>query len=469
MLSKIKGKKVLVLGLAKSGRAAVRLLIKAGAAGIVANDCKQADLLQKEMEEFSACPQVEIAGGGHPPALLEGVSLIIKSPGINPGLPFLKYARHRGIPVFSEIELAYVCSPAPLVGITGTNGKTTTTSLAGEMYRRQYPGVHVAGNIGFPLCRAADEASKGDIIIAELSSFQLEDTEKFKVHIAAVLNITSDHLDYHRTPANYIAAKRRILANQGKDDWAVLNWDDNRARLFEKYARGGILPFSRRVELNPGVCIRDNSIVVNDPAGSCKICAVGDLRIPGLHNLENALAAAGLAWAGGVQAENIAHTLKNFPGVAHRLEDVAVFHGVKFINDSKGTNPDAALNALRAVRGPKILIAGGKNKGSDFRPFAGALEKENVKELILLGEAAPLLASAAREKGFKNIKPAAGIEEAVQEAFVSASSGDTVLLSPACASWDMFKDYEQRGEAFKSAVHLLMEGLEKDEKNLHRT
>jgi UDP-N-acetylmuramoylalanine--D-glutamate ligase len=461
VLNKIKGKRVLVLGLAKSGRAAVRLLLKAGASSIIANDCKQSDLLQKEMDEFSAYSQVEIVGGGHPQALLEGVSLIIKSPGINPQLPFLIYAHNRGIPVYSEIELAYSFSPAPIVGITGTNGKTTTTSLAGEMYSRQYSGVHVAGNIGFPLCQAADEASEGDIIVAELSSFQLEDTDKFKAHIAAVLNITADHLDYHRSLDNYIAAKRKILANQGEDDWVVLNWDDHQTRLFKKYARGKVLPFSRKEELNPGVCIRDNTIVVNSYAGTYKICSVEDVKIPGLHNLENALAAAGLAWAGGVQAENIAHTLKSFPGVPHRIEDVAVLLGVKFINDSKGTNPDAALNALKAVRGPKILIAGGKNKGSDFQPFAKALREEGVKGLILLGETAPLLASAALEEGFKNVELAAGIEEAVLKAFSSASPGDTVLLSPACASWDMFKNYEQRGEAFKSAVYSLKEGLEK--------
>ena len=461
MLNKIKGKRVLVLGLAKSGRAAVRLLIKTGASSIVANDCKQLDLLQKEMEEFSAYSQLEIEGGGHPQTLLEGVSLIIKSPGINPELQFLKYAHNRGIPVYSEIELAYSFSPAPLVGITGTNGKTTTTSLAGEMYRRQYSGVHVAGNIGLPLCQAVDEASGGDIIVAELSSFQLEDTDKFKVHIAAVLNITPDHLDYHRSLDNYIAAKRKILANQGEGDWVVLNWDDHQTRLFKEYARGKVLPFSRKKELNPGVCIRDNKIVINDDAGAYNICAVEDVKIPGLHNLENALAAAGLAWAGGVHVENIAHTLKSFPGVPHRLEDVAVLSGVKFINDSKGTNPDAALNALKAIRGPKILIAGGKDKGSDFQPFMKALGKESVKRLILLGEAAPLLASAALEEGFNNVEPAAGIEEAVLKAFSFASSGDTVLLSPACASWDMFKNYEQRGEVFKSAVFSLKKGLEK--------
>lgn len=461
MLDKIRGKRVLVLGLGKSGRAAVRLLIKAGASSVVANDRKQTDLMQEEAEEFSAYSQVEIVGGGHPQGLLEGVSLIIKSPGISPDLPFLKSALDKGVPVYSEIELAYNYTPATIVGITGTNGKTTTTSLTGEMFRRQFSGVHVAGNIGFPLCQAAVEASEGDIIIAELSSFQLEDTDKFRVHIGAVLNITPDHLDYHRTVDNYIAAKRKILNNQRGGDWIVINWDDSQARKFQDYAGGKVLPFSRKKELNPGICIRDNTIAINFFDEVYNICSVEDVKIRGLHNLENALAAVGVAWAGGVRAENIVQALRSFPGVPHRLEEVAVLSGIRFVNDSKGTNPDAAINALRAVRGPKILIAGGKNKGSDFQPLVKALRMESVKGLILLGETAPLLTSAALKEGFNNVELAAGIEEAVLKAFSSASSGDTVLLSPACASWDMFKNFEQRGEVFKSAVFSLKKGLEK--------
>lgn len=467
MINKIEGERVLVLGLAKSGRAAVRLLIKAGASRIIANDCKQSDLLQKEMEEFLGDKQVEIEGGGHSPALLEGISLVIKSPGINPELPFLKNALQRGIPVYSEIELAYFFSPVPIVGITGTNGKTTTTSLVGEMYQQQYPGVHVAGNIGFPLCRAVGEASEGDIIVAELSSFQLADSQKFKVHIAAVLNIATDHLDYHRTLNNYITAKRKILANQTYDDWAVLNWDDPQTRKFLDHVRGKVLPFSRKEELNPGICVRDNTIIVNHYSSVEHVCSVEEVKIPGLHNLENALAAVGVAWAGGIKVENIAHVLRSFSGVPHRLEEVAVLAGVKFVNDSKGTNPHASLNALRALPGPKILIAGGKNKGSDFQALARALSKERVKKLILLGETAPLIASAARGEGFSNVELVADMKGAVSRAFISATSGDTVLLSPACASWDMFVNFEQRGEVFKSAVFSLKEGLEKDEKTPH--
>ncbi|RJX29030.1 MAG: UDP-N-acetylmuramoyl-L-alanine--D-glutamate ligase [Dethiobacter sp.] len=467
MIEKIKGKKVLVLGLARSGRAAVQLLVKAGASRVVANDHQELQLLPREIvEEYQKHPRIELAAGGHPESLLEGVALIIKSPGIKPGLALLQKAREKGIPVCSEIELAFHFSAVPFIGITGTNGKTTTASLTGDIFRRQFPGVYVAGNIGFPLCEAVMEASKGDIIIAESSSFQLEDIRNFRVHIAAVLNITPDHLDYHESMENYVDAKRKILLNQNSDDWAVLNWDDPLVRTFSSYIKGKMLPFSRREELNPGVCLRDNNIFINNGLDMFLVCPAGEVKIPGLHNLENALAAVAISWAGGVKVENIALSLKTFPGVPHRLEKVEEIGGVTFINDSKGTNPDATLNALRALPGPKILIAGGLNKGSDFRHLAQVMAGEGVKSLVLLGETASLIASAARMEGLKDVYVVPDLQAAVLKAFTSAVPGDTVLLSPACASWDMFKNFEERGELFKSAVISLKEGLE-SEKSPH--
>jgi UDP-N-acetylmuramoylalanine--D-glutamate ligase len=467
MIEKIKGKKVLVLGLARSGRAAVQLLVKAGAFKVIANDHKEPALLRKEMEELLKYPQVEIVGGGHPESLLEGLALVIKSPGIKPGLALLQKAREKGIPIYSEIELAFHFSPVPLIGITGTNGKTTTTSLTGEIFRQQLQGVHVAGNIGFPLCEAVMEVSNGEIIIAELSSFQLEDIRNFRVHIAAVLNITPDHLDYHGSIKKYVNAKKKILLNQTSDDWAVLNWDDPLVRTFSSYVRGKMLPFSRRKELNPGVFVRDNKIFLDDGLHTDMVCPAGEVRIPGLHNLENALAAVAVSWAGGIKIENIARGLKTFPGVPHRLEMVKEIGGVTFINDSKGTNPDATLNALRAVPGSKVLIAGGLNKGSDFRPLVRVMAAEGVKSLVLLGETAPLIAALAREEGFADVSVVPDLQAAVLKAFISAVPGDTVLLSPACASWDMFKNFEERGEIFKSAVISLKEGFE-SEKCPHR-
>ncbi|MDO9536528.1 MAG: UDP-N-acetylmuramoyl-L-alanine--D-glutamate ligase [Bacillota bacterium] len=467
MIDSIRGKRVLVLGLAKSGRAAVDLLIKEGASSILANDSKERHLLLKEMKDILRYSQVEIFGGSHPESLLEGVSLIIKSPGIKPGLPLLQKARELGIPVFSEIELAFRFSPVPIFGITGTNGKTTTSSLIGEIFRRQFPVVYVAGNIGFPLCEAVEQAREGDIIVAELSSFQLDDINDFKVKIAAVLNLTPDHLDYHGSSENYVEAKRKILMNQGSDDWAVLNWDDQQVRHFSAFTKAQLLPFSRREKLNPGVYILDDIIMINSGSNTFSVCRVDEVRIPGLHNLENALAASAVAWAGGVTAEHIALALKSFSGVPHRLERVEDISGVSFVNDSKGTNPDATMNALRAVKGSKILIAGGLNKGSDFRGLVQSLKGEEVKSLVLLGETAPLIETIAQDEGFSDAVIVSDLITAVYKAFSLALPGDTVLLSPACASWDMFRDFEERGDIFKSAVFSLKEGLE-SEKSPHR-
>lgn len=464
----IKGKKVLVLGLAKSGRAAVGLLLDAGAARIVANDAKPLSSLRETIEEFKDFPQVEIVAGGHPAGLLAGVAFIIKSPGISPRLPLLLEARRLGIPVYPEIELAFHHSPVPLIAITGTNGKTTTTALSGEIFARQQGlKTHVAGNIGFPLSAAVCRAAAGEIIVAELSSFQLEDTQNFRAHIAAVLNITADHLDYHETMDRYIAAKKKVLKNQEGDDWAVLNWDDPRVRDLAGEAGGRVLPFSRKETPSPGVYLREGALYIDLQAGGAGpsprlLCREDEIRIPGVHNLENALAAAGIAAAGGVDADNIACALRAFPGVPHRLEKIAVIRGVTFINDSKGTNSDAALQALRAVPGPKVLIAGGLHKGGDMQSFMRELLPQKVKKLILLGRAASFFAAQAREAGFSS-EPVivSDLKAAVAQAFQATEPGDTVLLSPACASWDMFNSFEERGEIFKAEVLSLRGALEK--------
>ncbi|MGI5822534.1 MAG: UDP-N-acetylmuramoyl-L-alanine--D-glutamate ligase [Dethiobacteria bacterium] len=460
----IKGKKILVVGLAKSGRAAIRLLLQAGAFSIIANDARDAALLQQEIKDFLADPRVEIVTGGHPENLLTGVSLLVKSPGINPQLPLLRKARRAGIPIYSEIEIAFRFSPVPLIAITGTNGKTTTTTLTGEMLTRPGTKVYVSGNIGFPLAEAVRQATPTDTIVAELSSFQLADTRYFRAQIAAILNLTPDHLDYHQTMVQYIAAKKKILCNQQKTDWAVLNWDDPLVRKLAPFAGGKILPFSRKEKLNPGLYLQGGCLYLQGlQAGSRpqKICEAAEVRIPGQHNLENALAAAAIAWAAGVDMPAIVQALKNFSGVPHRLEKVVTVRGVTFINDSKGTNPDAAIQALRAVHGPKVLIAGGMHKGGDLQPFMQAVAGGQVKKMILLGEAAPLLTTLARKEGFLQLETVPDLKTAVTRAFQIAFPGDTVLLSPGCASWDMFNNFEERGEVFKAAVLSLKEGQEK--------
>ncbi len=455
MLEKISGKKVLILGLGRSGLAAARLLLQAGVGLLLINDRKEKSLLQAEMGELSSFPHVRFFTGEHRAELLEGISMVVKSPGINPRLPLLQEAARRGIGIVSEVELAYHFCPATIIGITGTNGKTTTTALTGDIFRRQFPRTQVAGNIGFPLCEAVLRCSAGDFIVAELSSFQLADIQDFYPRVAAVLNISPDHLDYHGSLEEYIRAKSNIFLRQQAGDWGILNFDDALTRELVEMVRANLLPFSRRLQLSPGVFVQGGKITINDGRQNLTVCPVREVRIPGEHNLENALAATAVSWAAGVEIESIAAGLRSFPGVPHRLEEVATVNGVKYVNDSKGTNPEATLKAIQAIKGPKILIAGGKDKGSSFTLLALSLAREEVKGLILLGETAPLLAKAARETGFNAVITVRNLDDAVREAFSCAVEGDTVLLSPACASWDMFRDYEERGEVFRRAVMAL--------------
>lgn len=457
MILKITGKRVLVLGLGRSGHAAVRLLLKIGAGRVLINDTRDEHLLIKELGELATHPQVQLVAGGHHNEVLEHIAVIIKSPGINPNIPLLQEAKKLGIEIVSEVELAYHFCPVPLVGITGTNGKTTTTALVGEMLRLQFPGVLVAGNIGFAFSDAVLQSAGKDYIVVELSSFQLANIRNFRVHVGAVLNISADHLDYHGTMDGYVAAKSNIFRTQKSDDWSVVNWDDPLTRKMGNFVEGRLLAFSRYAGLAPGVFIKEGTITVNDGRNDMPVCRAAEVRIPGEHNLENALAATAVAWAAGVELKNIAHALRLFPGVPHRLEEVAEVRGVKFVNDSKGTNPNATLKAICALREPKVLIAGGFNKESDFSQLAAALASENVKALVLIGETAPLLQEAARSAGFNAIIMVEELRSAVCQAYRLADAGETVLLSPACASWDMFRDYEERGELFRQEVIALKE------------
>ncbi len=454
---KITGERILVLGLGRSGRAATHLLLRSGAGKIIVNDNRKPNLLQEELGELAAFTQVKVVTGAHRIELLEDVSLIIKSPGINPRLPLLTEAKRRHIEIFSEVELAYHFCPAPIAAVTGTNGKTTTVALTGEMFRLQFPRVHIGGNIGFPLSEAVLDPAGADYMVAELSSFQLANIRDFRARIAAILNITADHLDYHGSMEEYIAAKRNILLTQQAGDWSILNWDDPLTREMVPYVQGNLLPFSRHVSSSPGVFIKDGTIQVNDGRMNYPICMAAEVRIPGGHNLENALAATAVSWAAGVEREKIASALRFFPGVPHRLEEVAEVQEIKFVNDSKGTNPEATLKAIKALQEPKILIAGGLNKGNDFYPLVQSLVEEGVKALILLGETAPILSEAAQVAGFRPVYNVSDLHAAVQQAFNLAQAGDTILLSPACASWDMFRDYEERGEVFRQEIMALRE------------
>jgi len=363
----------------------------------------------------------------------------------------LVQAAERNIPVISELELAYSCCRAPIIAITGTNGKTTTTALLGEILKASGRTTHVVGNIGVPFTEKAMDMEGSHTAVVEVSSFQLESIRNFRPYIAVILNITEDHMDRHKTMENYIAAKARIYENQTKGDILILNADDRVLSGIETDNKGESFYFSRHKVLNKGAWVENGKIVLNIGNGSVPVCSTDQVGIPGSHNLENALAAVLAAGLCGTESETIARVLKEFPGVEHRIEKVAVINGVTYYNDSKGTNPDSSIKAIEAMKGSTILIAGGYDKKSDFTEFVNAFN-DKVDALILLGETAGIIAAAAREKGFTNIHMTKTMEEAVEKAYELSSPGQNVLLSPACASWDMFRNYEERGRIFKEAV-----------------
>ncbi|MCG8403236.1 MAG: UDP-N-acetylmuramoyl-L-alanine--D-glutamate ligase, partial [Firmicutes bacterium] len=363
-------------------------------------------------------------------------------------------ARRQGIPVTGEVALAFRHARAPFVAITGTNGKTTTTSLTGEIFKAAGYRTLVGGNIGQTLVDEVEDFGPRDMIVAEVSSFQLETVDCFKPRVAVILNIVPDHLDRHGTMENYTAAKARVFTGQGSGDHAVLNYDNPRTRALAALAPGKVIFFSRRHNLKEGVLVRRGRIIVRRGGAETDVLDAGQLAIPGAHNLENALAAVAVAHILGVATAVLADALRSFPGVEHRLETVAEINGVRYVNDSKGTNPEASIKALEAFERPIVLLAGGRNKGGDFSALARLLRRR-VRVLVLLGECAGEIEQAARDTGFTNIRRAPGFREAVLEARGAARPGEVVLLSPACASWDMFNNYEERGNLFKHIVREL--------------
>lgn len=443
------GKKVLVVGAGRSGMAVSRFLVDKGATAVLTDSNNLAGQ-EAALEQLTAAG-VRLALGGYPEVKRGSFDLVVMSPGVPLTADPARASIKNGIPVTGELELAYHFSGAPIVAVTGTNGKTTTTTLIGAIFQDAGKNTLVGGNIGLPLVTEIERYSQKDVVVAEVSSFQLETTSAFKPKVAMVLNITPDHLDRHGNMDNYIAAKARILANQEQDDFTVLNDDDLPTAALAGRSRGRVVFFSRHAELEAGVYVREGKIIAKLNGKTENICRVDELGIPGAHNLENALAAVAAAKIMGIATDSIAGTLRKFKGVAHRLEFVTEINGVRYINDSKGTNPASSIKALEAYDQPIVLIAGGQNKGNDF----GALvEKimEKVRVLVVLGQCAGQIADAAKTRGFNHIIYAGDFKEAVSLAHKAACTGDLVLLSPACASWDMFNNYEERGELFKQIV-----------------
>ena len=437
-----KGKKVTVVGLARSGVAAARALDSLGAV-VTVTDRKPLDQLSAQIRELGSS-RIIIEAGGHPDRVFFGADIVVISPGV-PKIPQVLAAKQRGVKVISELELAWLLSDAPYVGITGTNGKSTVTTLVGLMLDRAKKNVLVAGNIGNALTGDISLLKQREWIVAELSSFQLEDIETFRPHVAAILNVTQDHLDRYPDLATYGEANARIFMNQRKEDVLVLNFDDQIVKSYAKRASATIMPFSRVLRFNPGACVLDGHLVFN----SKRIIRADEIKIKGFHNLENALAATALATCAGADASSVAAVLSEFPGLEHRLEFVREKDGITYINDSKGTNVGAVMKSIEGFTQPLILIAGGLDKGSDFRPLYD-LFRQKVKLLILIGKAAEKMGKALGTS--TETVYAKTLQDAVLLASSAASRGDAVLLSPACASFDMFKDFEDRGRQFKEAV-----------------
>ncbi len=455
------GAKVTVMGLARSGVAAARLLQAVGAQVTVA-DSKEESALSDALARLDRRRLTVAAGAGYESAL-EGAELVVISPGVPYRLASLQQVRRRGVSVIGELELASWFLTAPILAVTGTNGKSTTVTLTGLLLERSGKRAFVGGNLGTPLSEAALASyqwkSQGartpgpyDYVVAEVSSFQLETIGRFHPRIAAILNVTTDHMDRYDSVEDYVATKARIFENQTADDVALLNLDDERVAALSPRLRARVAAFSRTRPVGEGACLDGDRLLVTIGGRTQEVCRRGEIRIPGGHNLANAMAAATVGLLCGCPLEAVREVLRTFPGLEHALEIVRERRGVTFVNDSKGTNVDATLKALESFEGPILLIAGGRDKGGDFARLRDSVRRR-AKRVILIGEAAGRIRDALG--GFERISDARSLRDAVEAAAGEAAPGDVVLLSPACASFDMFADYRDRGKQFKELVKAL--------------
>lgn len=451
----LQNKKVTVAGAGISGIAAADLLTEAGAS-VTLYDGNGA--LQEEEVRARLCREFRgnFVFGEFSESLKRQTELLVISPGIPVDSPFVEELRAAGVPVIGEIELAYLFSKGKIIAITGTNGKTTTTALTGEIMRTYYENVLVVGNIGTPYTSLVRTTQETAVTVAEISSFQLETANTFHPDVSMILNITPDHLNRHHTMENYIAAKEAIAANQTKQDVCILNYEDEVLRAFGEQVKSRVLYFSSVRTLEEGLYVEDGIIFYAHEGVAEYIIRVEELNIIGRHNYENAMAAIGAGIVMGVPLELIQKALHEFKAVEHRVEYVATKRGVKYYNDSKGTNPDAAIQAIRAMTGNTLLIAGGYDKGSEYDEWIEAFDGK-VGYLVLLGQTREKIAEAAKRLGLKNVVLCDTFQEAMEFCTAHAVPGDTVLLSPACASWGMFQNYEERGRIFKEYVHGLSE------------
>ncbi len=442
----------IVAGTGKSGISATNLLVKHGVKVYLFDENKDRDTdAIKEKTGNSELVQIELGELGAD--ALSSSQLMVISPGIPVDAPFTDVVRNAGIPIWSEIELAYHYGRGKIAAITGTNGKTTTTALVGEIVKTHNAKTIVVGNIGIPYTELCDTTDEDSNTVAEISSFQLETVIDFHPNVSAVLNLTPDHLNRHYTFENYGNVKFSITKNQTMDDVAVFNYDDEHTRAMGEKAAAycHVVYFSRLEKPAGGVYVDDGDIILEDGDRKINVLALKDLKLLGAHNVENVLAAVGISYYMGVPVDTIRDVATSFKAVAHRIEYVDTIDGVSYYNDSKGTNPDAAIKGIQAMVAPTFLIGGGYDKGSEYDEWIEAFDGK-VKWLVLIGQTAQKIADCAKRHGFNSIIFEENLQDAVAYCHENAVDGDAVLLSPACASWGQFDNYEQRGDMFKEYV-----------------
>lgn len=444
-----KNKNVLVFGAGMSGTNAAELLVKLGAK-VTLTDAKPADQIKAYNDLQN--DGVKVVAGKSPVSLLDGMDLMVKNPGIPYDNELVKAAQSRNIPIIVELELAAEVSEAPLVGVTGSNGKTTTTTMITKMLQagKQHGTALDGGNIGIPATKVAQEVTKEDVLVLEISSFMLLGTPKLHPHIAVITNIFSNHLDYHKTRENYVNAKMQITKNQTKNDYLVINFDSEEWRELSKRSNAQIIPFSLTDHYQNGAYVSDGDIYFKDEF----IMHEKDIRVPGEQNVQNALAAIAVAKLYEIPTEAIVSVLKNFGGVRHRVQYVLTADNREFYNDSKATDIEATQMALRGFDEPIVLLAGGLDRGYTFDKLVPDF-KDSLAGIVLFGQTADLLEDAAKKAGVPQIKKVKNLDEAVPEAFKMSKPGDIVLLSPANASWDQFATYRDRGDEFIKDVEKL--------------
>lgn len=449
----LKAKKVLVFGSGKSGIGAAELLGKVGACPVVYDG--NADLDKEAViHKLPDIKNLEVYAGVLPRDVQESLDLVVLSPGVPTDLPMVKDFYHQGLPVWGEVELAYRTGKGRVLAITGTNGKTTTTALLGKIMSDAEESVFVVGNIGTPYTSKALEMKNDSVTVAEISSFQLETVEEFAPEVSAILNITEDHLNRHHTMEEYIRVKELIVKNQKPENVCVLNYEDPVLREFGKNIVPKTFYFSSERSLDRGIYLDGDQIILKTEKEEIPLVKTGDLKLPGKHNYENVMAASAMAYYAGVPVESIRRSICEFTAVEHRIEYVTEKNGVVYYNDSKGTNPDAAIKGIQAMERPTWLIAGGYDKESCYDEWLNSFNGK-VRSLVLIGQTKEKIRDAAERLDACPCILCEELEEAVKICAEKAQPGDAVLLSPACASWGQFENYEQRGDMFKKFVNSL--------------